>query len=96
MGWVGDAQVFSRTASYNYNVERFFDKWLEDMRLDQYPNGSVPYIIPLYWGDCGSTAVWSDAITICPWQMYLTYGNKKILAKMFPAMKKYVDYIINK
>ena len=93
MGWMGDAQVFIKTASYNYDVNRFFEKWLEDMRLDQYPNGSVPFIIPLYWGDCGSTAVWSDAITICPWQLYLTYANKGILKKMYPCMKKYVDHI---
>ncbi|MBE6674059.1 MAG: alfa-L-rhamnosidase [Ruminococcaceae bacterium] len=93
MGWVGDAQVFVRTASYNYDVNRFFEKWLEDMRLDQYPNGSVPFIIPHYWGECGSTAVWSDAITICPWQIYLTYANKSVLRKMYPCMKKYIDHI---
>ena len=93
MGWLGDAQVFVRTASYNYNVNKFFEKWLEDMRLDQYPNGSVPFVIPLFWGPCGSTAVWSDAITICPWQIYLTYANKNILKKMYPCMKKYVEHI---
>ena len=93
MGWLGDAQVFIRTASYNYGVNKFFEKWLEDMRLDQYPNGSVPFVVPLFWDDCGSTAAWSDAITICPWQLYLTYANKGILKKMYPCMKKYVDHI---
>ena len=92
MGWTGDAQVFIRTASYNYDVNRFFEKWLEDMRLDQYPNGSIPFIIPQYWGDCGSSSAWADAVTICPYQIYLTYANKSLLKKMHPSMCKYVDH----
>ena len=31
LGWTGDAQAFIKTASYNYDVERFFTKWLADM-----------------------------------------------------------------
>lgn len=93
MGWTGDAQVFVRTASYNYNVNKFFEKWLEDMRIDQYPNGSIPFIIPQYWGDCGSSSAWADAVTICPWQIYLTYNNKKVLEKMYPSMCKYIKHI---
>ena len=93
MGWTGDAQVFVRTASYNYDVNRFFEKWLEDMRLDQYPSGSIPFIIPQFWDDCGSSAAWADAVTICPYQIYLTYANRALLKKMYPAMKKYVNHI---
>ena len=93
MGWTGDAQVFVRTASYNYDVNKFFEKWLEDMRLDQNPNCSIPFIIPQYWGDSGASAAWADAVTICPYQIYLTYKNKKILEKMYPSMCKYIKHI---
>ncbi len=93
MGWTGDAQVFVRTASYNYNVNKFFEKWLEDMKLDQNPNGSIPFIIPQYWSDSGASAAWADAVTICPWQIYLTYNNKNILKKMYPCMEKYIAHI---
>ena len=93
MGWTGDAQVFVRTASYNYNVNKFFEKWLEDMRLDQNPNGSIPFIIPQYWSDSGASAAWADAVTICPYQIYLTYANKRILEKMYPSMCKYIKHI---
>ena len=93
MGWTGDAQVFVKTASYNFDVNKFFEKWLEDMRLDQNPNGSIPFIIPQYWSDSGASAAWADAVTICPYQIYLTYANKDILKKMYPSMKRYVDHI---
>ncbi len=68
LGWTGDAQVFARCASYNYDTRTFYRKWLTDMRLDQRPNGSIPVIIPrLDWvsNACG----WSDACIIVPWQM---------------------------
>jgi hypothetical protein len=40
LGWTGDAQVFSRTAAFNMNVNNFFSKWLKDVAADQQPNGS--------------------------------------------------------
>lgn len=95
MGWTGDAQVFMRAASYNYNVNKFFEKWLGDMVLDQYEDGGVPMVIPFEKDESESrmSAAWSDAVAICPWQLYLSYGNKEILEKMFPAIRKWVDYV---
>ena len=94
LGWTGDAQVFIKTASYNYDVEKFFDKWLEDLRLEQKREGLVPFCVPQVHEKPGSsTAVWSDASTVCPWQIYLTYANKKILARQFKSMCAYVDEI---
>ena len=97
-GWTGDATVFSRTASYNFDVEKFFTKWLTDLRLDQGKKGNIPNIIPqtICWDwstDENSGAVWGDSSTIIPYQMYLTYGNKDFLKNQFASMKKYVDYI---
>ncbi len=41
LGWTGDAQVFSRTATFNMNVASFFTKWLKDVAADQLPDGVV-------------------------------------------------------
>lgn len=92
LGWTGDAQAFVKTASYNYDVERFFTKWLSDLAADQCADGSVPHVIPACGLDSGSAA-WDDAATICPWQIYMTYGNPEILRRQFESMKKYVDFI---
>ncbi len=93
-GWTGDAQVFIKTASYNYDVKKFFHKWLRDMRLGQSEEGALGDVIPTIWEPVAACG-WADAITICPWQLYLTYGDKEILEEMFPSMKKWVDYIIS-
>ena len=96
MGWAGDAQVFMRAATYNYDCQKFFEKWLEDLALNQFPNGAVPRMAPYERTDGRISAAWADAIAICPWQLYLSYGNKEILTKMYEPIKKWVDYITNK
>ena len=93
LGWTGDAQVFVKAASYNYDVERFFRKWLHDVAADQRLDGAVGQVIPDYLPAGLPSAAWGDAAVICPWQIYLTYGNKEVLADQFDSMKKWVDYI---
>ena len=93
LGWTGDAQAFMRTASYNFDVEKFFAKWLGDLAADQCEDGSVPHVIPDVLNKEGGSAAWGDASVICPWQMYLTYNNKAILEVQFDSMKKWIDFI---
>ena len=93
LGWTGDAQVFVKAASYNYAVERFFRKWMRDLAADQRENGAVGQVIPDYLVSERESAAWGDAATICPWQIYQTYGNKEVLIEQFSSMKKWVDYI---
>jgi len=94
LGWTGDAQVFSRTASFNMNVDNFFAKWLKDVAADQQPSGKVPHVIPNVLGpeDGGSTG-WADVSTIVPWNMYLAYGDRHILEDQYASMKAWVGYM---
>lgn len=93
LGWTGDAQVFAKTACINFDVEKFFTKWLADMSADQKDDGMLAHVIPAVFQGDTSSAAWGDAAAICPWEVYLAYGNKEILKKQFPCMKKWVDYI---
>lgn len=77
LGWTGDAQVFVRTASLNFDAERFFKKWLHDLAADQGRDGCVPHVVPNIFDDMGGSSAWSDAAVICPWEIYRTYGDKK-------------------
>lgn len=93
LGWTGDAQVFVRTASLNFDVERFFKKWLHDLAADQGRDGCVPHVIPNISDDMGGSSAWSDAAVICPWEIYRTYGDKKILEDQFDSMKAWIDWM---
>jgi alpha-L-rhamnosidase len=93
MGWTGDAQVFSATASYIYNTAGFYTKWMKDVAADQLPDGKVPHVIPdVLKGGGGSTA-WADVSLIVPWTTYLAYGDKRILEVQYPSMVKWVEYM---
>jgi alpha-L-rhamnosidase len=94
LGWTGDAQVFSRTASFNMGVNNFFSKWLKDVRADQNPDGGVPFVVPNVLGaDAASSAGWADVATIIPWNMYLAYGDTSLLANQYSSMKAWVNYM---
>ena len=96
LGWTGDAQVFCRTASINFNTEKFYKKWLADMRLDQTDEGAIWGVCPEWYGRGRPTrisAAWGDAATIIPWELYRAYGKKDILADNFEMMCKWVNYI---
>jgi len=93
LGWTGDAQVFSRTATFNMNVHSFFAKWLKDLAADQ-KDGKVPFVVPNVIGaDALNSTGWADVATIIPWNLYIAYGDKKILADQYASMKAYVESI---
>ncbi len=95
LGWTGDAQVFCRAGVYNFNVHDFFYKWLGDMAAEQSKrtDGGVPVVIPDALKKGAVCTAWGDAAGIIPWEVYLAYGDKKMLAEEFPMMKKWVEYI---
>ena len=97
LGWTGDAQVFCKTASLNFDVSRFFKKWTGDLRTAQIRgDGRIPSYVPCYKDEGGGSAAWADVATVLPWQMYLTYGDKNALADNWLLMKDWVDYMIRK
>lgn len=95
LGWLGDAQVFCQTAAINYDVQRFFRKWMKDVALEQREDGAVWGIAPVVMKTRVTriSAAWGDAAVICPWIIYLTYGDTQILADQYPSMCRWIDYI---
>ena len=95
LGWTGDAQVFCRTAAINFDVEKFFEKWLGDVAIEQaHEDGIVRGVVPVAMPHLTRiSAAWGDAACIIPWQLYEAYGSKKLLKQHLPMMKTWVDYI---
>jgi alpha-L-rhamnosidase len=96
LGWTGDAQVFAPTAAFNMDVDGFFSKWLKDLAADQLENGSIPFVVPdvLSVSDrpLGGAAGWGDAATVIPWELYLAYGDKRVLEDQYISMRRWVEY----
>lgn len=99
LGWTGDAQVFIRTAAFNMDVASFFTKWARDCSDAQGPAGQIPPVVPTpdIWptytqsGDGGPA--WADAAVICPWTVYLCYGDKRILEESYDTCRRFIDFL---
>lgn len=94
MAWMADAQVFLPTATYLADVQAFFTRWLGDVRYAQSAEGSFADVAPmvtLFFAD-GAPA-WADGGVIIPWQLYRSYGDRRLLAESFPSMARYVDFL---
>ena len=101
LGWMGDAQVFLRTASYNADVAAFFTKWMVDVEDAQTPDGIFPDTAPrLREGEnfvglddlCGGAA-WADAGVIIPHTIWRVYGDERIIHRHWDAMVAWMDYL---
>ncbi|MCC7408251.1 MAG: family 78 glycoside hydrolase catalytic domain [Phycisphaeraceae bacterium] len=95
-GWTGDAQLAAEQAIYNHDPALVYTNWLEDYRDSQLADGRLPGIVPTsghfgYDGEYGPG--WDSAYVMMPWHMYLYYGDRRILARHYPGMKKYVAYL---
>ncbi|TDC27703.1 alpha-L-rhamnosidase [Streptomyces sp. 8K308] len=94
LGWTGDIQVFSPTASFLFDSAGFLTSWLADLAADQLPDGSVPFVIPDVLRDAEPTAAaWGDAACVVPWVLYQRYGDADLLRRQFPSMRAWVDRI---
>jgi alpha-L-rhamnosidase len=101
LGWMGDAQVFLRTATCNMDVAAFFTKWMTDISDSQDVNGVFPDIAPrLREGEgfvgldgLGGGAGWADAGIIVPWTIWRVYGDRRIIERHWDAMIRWLDWL---
>jgi alpha-L-rhamnosidase len=98
LGWMGDAQVFVRTASFNMDVAAFFEKWMADVEDAQSPEGAFPDVAPLLTGSglmdlSRGAPAWGDAGIIVPWSIYRTYDDTRIVERHYDAMARWMEYL---
>jgi len=96
LGWMGDAQVYVRAASYNADVASFFGKWLQDVEEAQRSFGAYPDYCPypMGHGQPGKTfgTAWTDAGIICPWTIWQVYGDTEVLARQWDSMTRFMEW----
>ncbi len=95
-GWTGDAQIYARTATLNADVAAFFTKWLYDLEEAQLPNGAYPDYAPypMMHGKPkqGFGTAWMDAGIICPFTVYLAYGDLRVIRDHYASMQRFIQF----
>lgn len=93
LGWTGDAQVFTPTASYFMDTRAFYRKFLIDMKTEQDKlGGSIPSYLPAM-GEPGGASIWGDAATFIPFYLFEKYGSIDEVAQYYSLMKDWVDWL---
>lgn len=94
-GWTGDGHIAVEMGLYGFDGITIYEKWLDDHRDEQQPNGALPAIIPTAgWGyNWANGPDWTSSIAIIPWNLYLFYGDTRPLEENYEAIKRYVDRI---
>ena len=96
MGWTGDIAVFAPTACFNFDMTRFLNKWLRDVRSEQFKTGGIPNTVPAQGYGFPTTMpnmavdFWDDACILVPWAVYMHTGDLHVLEDAYASMEKYV------
>lgn len=93
LGWMGDAEIFARTATYDNDIAAFMTKWTRDVDDAQSPAGGFSDVSPRVVDGGDGAPAWGDAGVIVPWTMYQAYGDKRLLVVDYPYMAKWIEYI---
>ncbi|HXN52522.1 MAG TPA: glycoside hydrolase family 78 protein [Candidatus Acidoferrum sp.] len=107
LGWMGDAGVFWRTGSYNFDIAAFSQKFVQDIVDAQTPQGAFtnvsPNTLPFGGSESEVTAAqresmvgapgWGDAGVIVPWTTWVQYGNTDIIERNWDAMQRWMEFI---
>jgi alpha-L-rhamnosidase len=96
LGWTGDLQVFAPTASFLYDVSGMLTSWLKDVAVEQLPDGTVPWYVPVIpggptWTPIEPGAVWGDVAVLTPWTLFERFGDTGILEQQYASAKAWVD-----
>ena len=97
LGWMGDAQIFIRTGTFNMDVAAFFAKWMRDVADAQSDEGAFPDFAPRLSDKVlmrfESAPAWGDAGIIVPWTVYRVYGDTRIITEHWESMDKWMDFL---
>jgi alpha-L-rhamnosidase len=97
LGWTADTQVFCETGTFFANTNRFFHKWLRDLRDTQSPEGGFPGVAPAgqygSWQNEYMRVGWADAGIIVPWTIWKQYGDTSVIEENWESMSRYMSHI---
>ena len=92
LGYTGDGQLLVESSIFNFDMSRFYRKWLNDMAdVQDSITGFVPHTAP--FGGGGGGPAWGSSYVIVPWFYYIYYGDTDVLEKHYSGMKHWVEYL---
>ena len=92
--WLGDRTMGSLGESYLFDNERLYTKWMRDICEAQRTDGCIPDVAPAFWNYYSDDVAWAAALPFGCDMLYRQYGNREAIDRSYPAIKKWVEHII--
>ncbi len=93
-GWLGDAHLAAEQAIYNFDMTSFYAKFLDDIRLAQKEDGSLPDVVPPYLPRLyPADPAWSSAYAVLVWLLWEHTGDGRFIARHYAPLKRYIDFL---
>ena len=92
--WLGDRTMGALGESYLFDNERLYTKWMRDICEAQRTDGCIPDVAPAFWNYYSDDVAWAAALPFGCDMLYRQYGNREAIDKSYPAIKKWVEHII--
>ncbi|MDD6484540.1 MAG: family 78 glycoside hydrolase catalytic domain [Clostridiales bacterium] len=95
LGWMNDAQGTTEQVLTDFEAERVYEKWWQDICDAMRDDGMLPGIVPTSgWGyEWGNGPVSEGALFEIPYRIYLHTGDDSLLKKGLPYFRKYNRYL---
>lgn len=93
LGWTNDLQVSCEQLYINFDIDRLYDTFMENMAVEIGEDGSFPGVIPTCgWGRHNGPMADGCFFEI-PRVLYLYRGRKDMLVKYRPIFLRYLEYL---
>jgi alpha-L-rhamnosidase len=94
LGWLNDLTVRAEEAVYNFDLSRFYRKFLVDIADEQGPKtGAITDVAPYcIFGGQPADGV-SSSYLILPWLLYMHHGDRQVLERHYGGLAAWTDYL---
>lgn len=95
--WLADWATTSLGASYTFDIERLYVKWMDDMQFSQRSRGQMPDVAPEPgWTGIKDNMTWPGTYLMIGNMLLTQFGNTGVIAKHYPAMRDWMWYMKKK
>jgi alpha-L-rhamnosidase len=91
--WLGDRTTGAYGESFLFDNQTLYAKWLDDIKNAQTADGGIPDVAPAFWRYYGDNVTWPGTYITVADMLYQQFGDKKVIEKHYPSMKKWVVYM---
>lgn len=95
-GWLGDRSINSYSESFIFDNNAIYSKWMTDISDAQRPTGSISDVCPTTRIVYEDNVTWPSTFIMAHNFLYEQFGNLKVIADNYDAMKKWLFYMRDK